>query len=91
MISAPGLRILIRLSARDTAGRIRTAITDRTLNLVRRTHVGRNIVQKIIDVHHAGGEKKPGKEIAIRIAQGDQVEILLAGGRLAYTNEKGSF
>jgi aconitate hydratase len=47
----------------------------------RRSHVGRNIVQKIIDAHHVSGEKKPGKEVAVRI---DQTLTQDATGTMAY-------
>ncbi len=43
--------------------------------------MGRNIVQKIIDAHHVAGEKKPGKEVAIRI---DQTLTQDATGTMAY-------
>jgi len=43
--------------------------------------VGRNIVQKIIDAHYVAGEKKPGKEVAIRI---DQTLTQDATGTMAY-------
>jgi aconitate hydratase len=47
----------------------------------RRSHVGRNIVQKIIDAHYVSGDKKPGKEVAIRI---DQTLTQDATGTMAY-------
>lgn len=43
--------------------------------------MGRNIVQKIIDAHYVAGEKKPGKEVAVRI---DQTLTQDATGTMAY-------
>ena len=43
--------------------------------------MGKNIVQKIIDAHYVGGEKKPGKEVAVRI---DQTLTQDATGTMAY-------
>ncbi|MCL5966150.1 MAG: aconitate hydratase [Deltaproteobacteria bacterium] len=43
--------------------------------------MGRNIVQKIIDAHCVSGEKKPGREVAIRI---DQTLTQDATGTMAY-------
>jgi aconitate hydratase len=43
--------------------------------------VGRNIVQKIIDAHYVAGDKKPGKEVAVRI---DQTLTQDATGTMAY-------
>jgi aconitate hydratase len=47
----------------------------------RRINVGRNIVEKIIRDHYVSGEKKPGKEVAIRI---DQTLTQDATGTMAY-------
>src|SRR5450759_2788961 len=35
----------------------------------RRKWMGKNIVQKIIDAHYVSGDKKAGKEVAVRIDQ----------------------
>ncbi|MBI5418944.1 MAG: aconitate hydratase [Deltaproteobacteria bacterium] len=43
--------------------------------------MGRNIVQKIIDAHYVSGDKKPGKEVAVRI---DQTLTQDATGTMAY-------
>src|SRR5512132_3187422 len=43
--------------------------------------MGKNIVQKIIDAHYVAGEKKPGKEVAVRI---DQTLTQDATGTMAY-------
>ena len=43
--------------------------------------VGKNIVQKIIDAHYVSGDKKPGKEVAVRI---DQTLTQDATGTMAY-------
>jgi len=43
--------------------------------------VGKNIVQKIIDAHYVAGDKKPGKEVAVRI---DQTLTQDATGTMAY-------
>ncbi|MEK6778995.1 MAG: hypothetical protein AABY80_04930, partial [Candidatus Deferrimicrobiota bacterium] len=43
--------------------------------------MGRNIVQKIIDAHFVAGERKAGKEVAIRI---DQTLTQDATGTMAY-------
>jgi aconitate hydratase len=57
--------------------------------------LGRNIVQKIIDAHHVAGEKKPGKEVAIRIDQTltQDATVAMPGGPFYMTcpKEKGSF
>src|SRR3990172_10563500 len=47
----------------------------------REGRVGKNIVQKIIDAHHVSGDKKPGKEVAVRI---DQTLTQDATGTMAY-------
>ena len=43
--------------------------------------MGKNIVQKIIDAHYVAGDKKPGKEVAVRI---DQTLTQDATGTMAY-------
>ena len=43
--------------------------------------MGKNIVEKIIRDHYVSGEKKPGKEVAIRI---DQTLTQDATGTMAY-------
>jgi len=43
--------------------------------------MGKNIVQKIIDAHYVSGEKKPGREVAVRI---DQTLTQDATGTMAY-------
>ena len=43
--------------------------------------MGKNIVQKIIDAHYVSGDKKPGKEVAVRI---DQTLTQDATGTMAY-------
>jgi predicted aconitate hydratase len=43
--------------------------------------LGKNIVQKIIDAHYVAGDKKPGKEVAVRI---DQTLTQDATGTMAY-------
>jgi aconitate hydratase len=47
----------------------------------RRNNVGRNIVEKIIKNHYVSGDRKPGKEVAIRI---DQTLTQDATGTMAY-------
>jgi len=43
--------------------------------------MGKNIVQKIIDAHYVSGDKKAGKEVAVRI---DQTLTQDATGTMAY-------
>src|SRR3972149_2229681 len=81
LISPPALRIMGRSSGSDT---VDTPLPSKEYTdplSGRRIAVGKNIVEKIIRDHYVSGEKKPGKEVAIRI---DQTLTQDATGTMAY-------
>src|SRR3972149_4964504 len=81
LISPPALRIMGRSLESDTVDTPLPSMEYTDPQRGRRIAVGRNIVEKIIRDHYVSGEKKPGKEGAIRI---DQTLTQDATGTMAY-------
>src|SRR3990170_329589 len=81
LISPPALRIMGRSLESDTVDTPLPSMEYTDPQRGRRIAVGKNIVEKTIRDHYVSGEKKPGKEVAIRI---DQTLTQDATGTMAY-------